>query len=101
MAKIKVHHDSQACTLVFKGNPKNPEPQSGIIKFPGGFVEVTRTTDNKYWAHLYIDEKGEALANRLNYTLEKQREVDSKNLEIPYPACIQKMSLKIGIKDFP
>lgn len=34
---------------------KKPEPAQHIIEFPGGAVEVSRTSDNNYWAHIIIN----------------------------------------------
>ena len=33
---------------------KRPEPAQHIIEFPGGAVEVSRTTDGNYWAHIIV-----------------------------------------------
>lgn len=33
---------------------RRPEPAQHIIEFPGGAVEVSRTTDNCYWVHVLI-----------------------------------------------
>lgn len=38
------------------GDPKiKTESAQHIIEFPGGAVEVTRTSDNEYWAHIIIN----------------------------------------------
>jgi hypothetical protein len=34
---------------------KRPEPAQHIISFPGGAIEVTRTTTGDYWAHIVIN----------------------------------------------
>ena len=34
---------------------KRPESAQHIIEFPGGAVELTRTTDGNYWAHIIIN----------------------------------------------
>jgi hypothetical protein len=34
------------------GDKKNPEHDTFIVYFPGGFVEITRCTNNDYWAHV-------------------------------------------------
>lgn len=31
-----------------------PEPAQHIIEFPGGAVEVSRTSDGNYWAHIIV-----------------------------------------------
>ena len=48
MAKATVVHSDDAATIIFKGDRRRPEPSTGIIKFPGGHVEVTRCSDNTY-----------------------------------------------------
>lgn len=34
---------------------KRPEPAQHIIEFPGGAVEISRTTDGNYWAHIIVN----------------------------------------------
>ena len=34
---------------------KRPEPAQHIIEFPGGAIEVSRTTDGNYWAHIMVN----------------------------------------------
>lgn len=34
---------------------KKPESAQHIIEFPGGAIEVSRTTDGNYWAHIIIN----------------------------------------------
>jgi hypothetical protein len=34
---------------------KRPEPATHIIEFPGGAVELSRTTDGNYWAHIIVN----------------------------------------------
>lgn len=38
-----------------EGNPKKPEPEHFRIVFPGGDMEVARTTDNDYWIHVRVN----------------------------------------------
>lgn len=33
---------------------KRPESAQHIIEFPGGAIEVSRTTDGNYWAHIIV-----------------------------------------------
>lgn len=54
MAKAKVTHSDDAVQITFKGDRRNPEPSTGVIKFPGGHVEVTRCSDGTYWAHIAV-----------------------------------------------
>ena len=54
MAKAKVIHSDDSVLIDFKGNKRSPEPATGVIKFPGGHVEVSRCTDGTYWAHIEV-----------------------------------------------
>lgn len=72
MARADVVHSEDAVTVIFEGNKrKRIEPSTGIIKFPGGHVEVARCTNGDYWVHVgvvdgvnivdgRIDRKGDA-----------------------------------------
>ena len=54
MARCKVVHSEDTVMVEFKGDKRNPEPSMAVIKFPGGHVEVSRTSDGKYWAHVEV-----------------------------------------------
>jgi len=47
--------------VVLAGDPKNPEPETVTVRFPGGEVEVTRCTDGKYWVHVRTWSEREAM----------------------------------------
>lgn len=34
---------------------RRPEPASHIIEFPGGAIELSRTSDGHYWAHIIVN----------------------------------------------
>lgn len=34
---------------------KKPESAQHIIEFPGGAIELSRTSDNEYWAHIIVN----------------------------------------------
>ena len=54
--KLKVSRNGEWTVLTIEGNPKNPEAShAGMIKFPGGNVNVTRTTDGNYWVHICVN----------------------------------------------
>jgi len=42
---------------------KRPEPAQHIIEFPGGAVEVSRTSDGHYWAHIIVHATGQVLGD--------------------------------------
>lgn len=51
LPQFKFNGTDNAQVTLF-GNPKNPEPGTVTIAFPGGEVEVTRTTNDEYWVHM-------------------------------------------------
>ena len=58
MAKGKVIHSGDACTVLVEGNiKKRLEPSEHMIEFPGGSISVMRTSDNEYWAHIWVNKK--------------------------------------------
>lgn len=44
-----------------EGDRRNPEPESFRVTFPGGEVDVTRTSDDDYWVHLRVYENEDAV----------------------------------------
>ena len=46
--------------IEIEGNPQKPEPDTCLVFFPGGCVEITRTTTGKYWIHVgaFTDDSG-------------------------------------------
>lgn len=41
-----------------EGNPAKPEPIHFRVCFPGGDVDIVRTTDGQYWAHFRREDDG-------------------------------------------
>jgi len=41
--------------VTLEGNPRKPEPESFRVVFPGGDVDIVRTSDNQYWIHVRVD----------------------------------------------
>lgn len=37
---------------------KRPEPAQHIIEFPGGAIELSRTSEGHYWAHIIVNRRG-------------------------------------------
>lgn len=52
--KIKSMGDN-ALGVTLEGNPTNPEPIHFRVAFPGGDVDIVRTTDGQYWAHFRVN----------------------------------------------
>lgn len=95
MAKAKVVHSDDAVLIKFEGNPKNPEPSTAVIRFPGGEVEVARCSDGTYWVHTYAASEKNIVGSRVDYCFD-----GSKNGvgEIPDAHLVNKMSLRIANK---
>ena len=105
MARLRnIVHSDDSCMLVFKGNPKTPEPSTGVIKFPGGHIEVTRTSSGTYWAHIAINREddgyeegvieGFAVASRVAYKYEASQRHGIK--DIPEVDQVTQIAIEIG-----
>jgi len=46
---------SDAFGVKLYGNPANPEKTSFRVEFPGGDVDVIRTTTGDYWIHVRVN----------------------------------------------
>lgn len=101
MAKAKVVHSDDAVAVIFEGNPKRPEPTMGVIRFPGGFVEVSRCSDGSYWAHLKLDNGNlsspeyEIADSRVDYDYEGQVEKGNGILDVPDAEHVVKLAMRI------
>lgn len=52
----KVHQLKKAPRRIeLLGDKKRPESAQHVIEFPGGAIEVSRTSDGNYWAHIHIN----------------------------------------------
>jgi hypothetical protein len=53
----KVYHAGKAPKRIalLGDKTKRPESAQHVIEFPGGAIELTRTTDGDYWAHILIN----------------------------------------------
>lgn len=96
MAKAKVVHCEDAVIVVFKGDPARPEPVTGVIKFPGGHVEVSRCSDGTYWAHLTVS--GEKITgSRFDFSMPDHAEPTFRTIrDIPDHERITKIALHVG-----
>lgn len=68
MARAKVVHSDDAVQVVFRGDPRNPEPGTAVVSFPGGHIEVSRCSDGSYYAHLQVTDPGNVIDSRVDYT---------------------------------
>ncbi|MFM2668555.1 hypothetical protein AAFX24_27830 [Vibrio mediterranei] len=99
MARTKVHHSQDACHIIIKGDKRNPEPTLHVIQFPGGQIEVSRCSDNTYYAHVHINESANIVDSRIDYPFELARQREDQGLksipEIDNFESIQKIAIKI------
>jgi len=95
MARAEVVHSDDACTLVFKGDKRKPEPSTGIIRFPGGFVEVCRTSDGTYWVHAHRDGSAKIVGSRVDYNYDGQKILGVGVPDLPQEAHVMGLSLRI------
>jgi hypothetical protein len=104
MARAKVVHSEDACEIVFEGNKfKKHEPHTGVITFPGGHVEVTRCSDNTYWAHISITDgtgdhskDGKIIKSRFDYNYETAQKMDKNVVPIPEEQGIEHIAIRIA-----
>lgn len=78
MAKVTdITQNGTTTTMRLRGDRNNPEPVTCVITFPGGSVEVSRTSDGEYWAHIAVDKDqgdydtpGHVVDSRVDYKYE-------------------------------
>ncbi len=94
MARAKVHHSTDGVEIVFEGDKRSPEPSTGVIKFPGGLVEVSRCSDGSYWAHILVAAPGNVVDSRIDFT--EASEITRRYVaDIPDGNNVQKIALRI------
>ena len=99
MARAKIVHSEDAVTIIFKGDKDSPEPGTAIIKFPGGHVEVTRTSDNKYWAHIEVEKASNIKESRIDYDFDGYKKSECKIPDVPNAEHIQHIAIKISLEN--
>ena len=98
MAKqFKQVKSSDALTIIIEGDTRNPEPMSCIIKFPGGSVEVTRCTDDTYWAHIGVEDLGNVIDSRVDHAYDVAHALD-KIPSFPRAEEVNHIALRIAAK---
>jgi len=95
MAKAKIVHSGDACTMIFKGSKKSPEPTTGVIKFPGGMVEVSRTSSGTYWAHVQVDKASIIANSRIDYDFEGWVKSKGEMPHVPNEKNIKHMAIEV------
>lgn len=83
------------------GDRAKPESAQHIIEFPGGAVEVSRTTDGNYWAHIIIN-RGHTckdfpgLGHCRAVVLDSRLQIDGEVLDLPQDKSISQIAVLIG-----
>lgn len=86
-----MHSDDAVC-VVFNGNPRRPEPSTGVIKFPGGHVEVSRCSDGTYWVHLETVAAVNIVDSRIEYEHGGTRAVR----DLPEHELVRKLAIRVA-----
>lgn len=84
---------------------RRPESATHIIEFPGGAIEVSRTTDGDYWAHIMVNRDfalpddceglraayGEIVGSRIDYEFP----ADPNVIDIPNAKQVRQIAILI------
>ena len=106
--KHKIVHSEDATTVVIAGDIRNPEPATVVVKFPGGHVEVSRTSDGDYYVHIQRNldtnyeiglRAGHIVQSRLDYTPEAWRANGLAIPPLPKHEEIQHIAVNISVAD--
>lgn len=101
----KIHQFARAPKLIeLLGDKKRPEPAQHVIEFPGGAIEVSRTENGDYWAHIHIHhgqpvDDCEGLVSECAEVIETRFLHDSKGfLEVPEKAGISQIAVLVHVR---
>jgi len=92
---------------------RRPEPADHIIEFPGGAIELSRTSDGNYWAHIIVNRDfalpgeiegmegayGEIVGSRIDYEFPTEPNI----IEVPNAQRVRQIAILIrpqNVKDF-
>ena len=95
MARAKVTHSDDAVQITFIGKKSNPEPSTGIIKFPGGHVEVSRCSDGTYFAHIEVVDSANVQASRMDFQDSVEHNIRSVQ-EVPQGHLVKHIAIRIA-----
>jgi len=99
MARHKVVHSSDGCTILIEGDKRRPEPSTAVIKFPGGHVEVSRTSEGNYWVHTQVYDAANIIDSRVDYNYEQWKASGGSIPAIPGQGAIQKIAILVKEKE--
>ena len=85
MAKAKVVHSTDGVNVLVEGDKfTRNEPSCNVISFPGGYIEVSRTSNDEYWAHIYVNRDGQVYNE--SHMQSKRGEIVDGRIDYIYPA---------------
>lgn len=86
------------------GDKTRPEPATHIIEFPGGAIELSRTSDGSYWAHIIVNHDfalddahglraafGDVIGSRIDYEFP----ADPNIIAIPHEKQVRQVAILI------
>jgi hypothetical protein len=91
-----------------EGNPNKPEPEHFRVCFPGGDIEVVRTTVNDYWVHVRVNHEdhgsfckgedipGQIVDARLDLTNKHASEVNLGDFNDPQ---LYHVAFRVGVRE--
>lgn len=82
------------------GNKQRPESAQHIIEFPGGAIELSRTADGDYWAHIIVnrewaDTDCRGLRGAIGKVVKGRIDADTGVYEVPGHENITQIALLI------
>ena len=92
MARAKVTHSADAVQITFDGDRRSHEPSTAVIKFQGGYVEVSRCSDGTYWAHVVAADSANIVGSRIDY----EHGAAASVADLPDAANVKKLALRIS-----
>jgi hypothetical protein len=87
---------------------RRPEPATHIIEFPGGAIELSRTSDGNYWTHIIVNRDfalpgdiegmegayGEIVGSRIDYEFPAEPNI----VEVPDAQRVRQIAILIKPK---
>lgn len=85
------------------GDKSTPESAQQIVIFPGGNIEVTRTSTGEYWVHISVN-KSQILPEtirmkKLGKIIDTRLDYSDGIREIPNPEDLLHLAVKIGVSN--
>ncbi len=91
----RIVRSDDATTVIIAGDKRNPEPTMAAIVFPGGCLEVSRTSDGTYWAHISVNGDKQVTDEAGKFHERRGRIIDSR-VDFVFP-----QQTKLGIPEIP